>query len=113
MTLTPYRLPDGRVVAVHADVARGTRTIDYTLADGTIVTAQRVEDDEASYVDTVHIARLGACPTCGSTSYEDPDEPALLRFSRHIAAAAKVLGKKMSISVDKRSGEVTGVKIKE
>jgi hypothetical protein len=38
----PYQLPDGRIVAVPVDVCQMRNTINYTLADGRIVTALRV-----------------------------------------------------------------------
>ena len=41
--MTDYRLPDGRIVQIHADVARGSILISYTLADGRIVDAVRVD----------------------------------------------------------------------
>jgi hypothetical protein len=34
-----YRLPDDRLVAVDRQLAKGQEKIDYTFADGTIVTA--------------------------------------------------------------------------
>jgi len=39
----PYQLPDGRIVEIHADVARGNILVSYTLADGRIVDAVRVD----------------------------------------------------------------------
>jgi hypothetical protein len=40
--MTDYRLPDGRIVPIHADVARGNILVSFTLADGRIVDAVRV-----------------------------------------------------------------------
>lgn len=37
--MTRYQLPDGRIVPVYADVARGASVIDYTLANGQITQA--------------------------------------------------------------------------
>jgi len=42
----PYRLPDGRIVAIHADVARGAWLVSFALADGRIVDAVRVDTKE-------------------------------------------------------------------
>ena len=39
--MAPYLLPDGRTVAIHADVARGAPIVTYQLADGRIVEAVR------------------------------------------------------------------------
>ena len=39
---TLYQLPDGRIVQVDASAAKGALIIDYTLADGRIVYARRV-----------------------------------------------------------------------
>lgn len=36
-----YRLPDGRVISTDASATKHANTIDYTLADGSIVTAVR------------------------------------------------------------------------
>lgn len=41
-----YRLPDGRIVPVAADVCRGASTIDFTLANGAIVLAV-IEPEQA------------------------------------------------------------------
>ena len=38
-----YRLPDGHYVNIHADVARGALLVSYTLADGRVVDAVRVD----------------------------------------------------------------------
>lgn len=40
--LTPYRLPDGRIVWIREDVARGALLIDFTLKGGTVVYALRL-----------------------------------------------------------------------
>lgn len=42
MKTEPYRLPDGRIVEIHADVSRGQPGISYTLKDGTGVMALSV-----------------------------------------------------------------------
>ncbi len=47
MTFSNYRLPDGRIVAINDDVARGEPVIDFTLKDGAIVKAERVTEDAA------------------------------------------------------------------
>ena len=38
--LTDYRLPDGRIVPIREDVARGAREISFQLENGSIVTAR-------------------------------------------------------------------------
>lgn len=44
--LRPYRLPGGRIVQLQADVARGAFLVSFTLADGTVVDATRVDAPE-------------------------------------------------------------------
>lgn len=44
--LTSYRLPDGRIVPVDEDVARGQATVTFTLQGGEIVEAVRLSDAE-------------------------------------------------------------------
>ena len=39
--LRPYRLPGGRIVQLHADVARGAFLVSFTLENGTVVDATR------------------------------------------------------------------------
>ena len=41
MTMTTYILPDGRLVRIQADVARGAATVTFTLTDGRVVLARR------------------------------------------------------------------------
>lgn len=41
---TCYQLPDGRIVPVYSDVARGASVIDYTLANGQITQAVIVRE---------------------------------------------------------------------
>ena len=41
-----YILPDNRIVEVHDDVARGYLIISYTLTDGRVVMAIRLDDDD-------------------------------------------------------------------
>jgi len=41
MTLTPYQLPDGRIVMIDASASKGALIISFTLADGRIVDAIR------------------------------------------------------------------------
>ena len=48
----PYRLPDGRIVAIHADVARGAWLVSFALADGRIVDAVRVDQHEGEPHET-------------------------------------------------------------
>ncbi len=43
MTLTDYRLPTGQIVRCDASATKYAPVIDFTLADGTIVQATRVE----------------------------------------------------------------------
>jgi hypothetical protein len=43
MTFTHYRLPDGTVVPVDASAAKDAPAIGFTLRDGRVVTATRVE----------------------------------------------------------------------
>ncbi len=44
ITVIPYRLPDGRIVAVDVTACKDERVIDFTLADGQIVQAVRCEE---------------------------------------------------------------------
>jgi len=45
--LHPYQLPDGRIVQIHADVARGNILVSFTLADGHTVDAVRIDAKES------------------------------------------------------------------
>ena len=50
--IVTYVLPDGRRVEIMWDVCRGVSSLDYTLADGRIVTAVRIaqlSDDHERY----------------------------------------------------------------
>ena len=40
-----YKLPDGRLIEVHDDVARGAPYLSFTLKNGTIVIAIKIELD--------------------------------------------------------------------
>ena len=40
---SPYRLPDGRIVLVYEDVARGAASVTFQLLGGTVVNAERVK----------------------------------------------------------------------
>lgn len=40
-----YRLPDGTVVAIHADVSRGQQAIGFQLKGGTVVEATLVREE--------------------------------------------------------------------
>lgn len=52
MELTPYRLPDGRIVQVDASAAKDARMIGFTLADGTIVDAIQVSTSAPGYASS-------------------------------------------------------------
>jgi len=41
--VTDYRLPDGRIVGILEDVARGARWVSFTLIGGRVVMAERME----------------------------------------------------------------------
>jgi hypothetical protein len=75
-TLTPYRLPDGRIVPVDASAAKGAAAIDFTLEDGQIVQATRVTAIESpAYF-------LGAIAACVEAAERGSRTPAdvLLRI---------------------------------
>jgi len=40
---SPYRLPDGRIVLVYEDVARGAASVTFQLLGGTVVNAEKVQ----------------------------------------------------------------------
>jgi hypothetical protein len=40
---SPYRLPDGRIVLVYEDVARGAASVTFQLLGGTVVNAEKVK----------------------------------------------------------------------
>ena len=42
--LVPYRLPDGRIVDLQAEVTRGAYLVSFTLIGGAVVMAVRVDD---------------------------------------------------------------------
>ena len=44
--LRPYALPGGRIVQLQADVARGAFFVSFTLENGTVVDATRVDAKE-------------------------------------------------------------------
>ena len=44
MKTTTYELPDGRHVEIHDDVARGALFVSFTLENGKIVNAVRVDE---------------------------------------------------------------------
>ena len=46
MHTTDYRLPNGRIVAVQTDAAKGAALIDFTLTDGRITQAVRADIKE-------------------------------------------------------------------
>lgn len=66
MTLAPYRLPDGRIVLCDASATKDARIIDFTLANGSIVSAiQAGRNVEYSKRVTAYCAR------CRSAQYHD------------------------------------------
>lgn len=58
MRTQDYRLPDGRIVAIHANVSRGAQTISYYLRAGICVTATLVREERVSQLTDTFDRRL-------------------------------------------------------
>ena len=58
--LTPYTLPTGETVMVDETAAKGAKSIDYTLRDGTVVAATRADRATlvACYQSSVKVAQV-------------------------------------------------------
>lgn len=66
MTLTPYILPNGTIVDIHEDVARGADTVSFTMKGGAIVDAKRYAGGEKAPIWQVtrFCCTSGMCIDC-------------------------------------------------